>query len=89
MQKHMPKLGVNNTRALLFALMFIIATVQPVLGLGIPLVLGLLEWGHRGGLKGAQRMKFGFLLAGGLCGMLLNLALHTFATQPHLLAFLM
>jgi hypothetical protein len=89
MDKFMPKLGLGATRAVMFSLPFMLALLMPVLGVALPLTLGLLEWGHRGGIRGEQRTKFYYLLAGGLSGMALHFALQVFATQPELLSFLM
>jgi len=88
MQKHMPKLNTNAARTAIFALMLIAATAEPILGVVIPLVLGLLEWGNVGRIASEQRVKFVYMVCGGLAGMLLNFGLSIHATQPELLPLL-
>lgn len=89
MQKYMPKLNTNTIRTALFALALIVATVQPVLGVMLPLVFAVFVLGRSRAIMGEQRVRLVYLACGGLSGLLLNFGLTVHATQPELLNLLM
>lgn len=82
MQIPKPDARRTSIRAIMFLAMAVAAFFNPWLALLIPAVLALLEYGHRGGLHGEQRVKFRWMLGGGFVGAALHMTLNTIFTMP-------